>query len=87
MARKAYLKRQRHEIFDFRVFFHESVSSMLPSIPLGQFRIFSKIGGDIRSSRCTTSVNDTGGKWKKSSTGKVGGKFATNLVDTGGVPP
>ena len=30
-------------------------------------RIFSKIRGDIGSSRCTTGVVDTGGKWKKSS--------------------
>jgi hypothetical protein len=32
-----------------------------PSIPLEQFRIFSKIHGDICCSRCTTSVVDTGG--------------------------
>jgi hypothetical protein len=30
-----------------------------------------KIRGDIHSSRCTTGVNDTGGKWKKSSIIKV----------------
>jgi hypothetical protein len=40
-------------------------------IPLGPFRIFSKIGGDICSSSCTTGVVDTGGKWKKSSTIKI----------------
>ncbi len=40
-------------------------------IPLGLFQIFPKIGGDIRSSRCTTGVVDTGGKWKKSSIRKV----------------
>jgi hypothetical protein len=33
--------------------------------------MFSKIRGDIRSSRCTTGVVDTGGKWKKSSIIKV----------------
>jgi hypothetical protein len=51
-------------------FFHESVSLKLLSIPLGPFQI----SGYIRSSTCTTgvndtaiSVNDTGGKWKKSS--------------------
>ncbi len=46
---------------DFRllVFFHESVSPK----PLN----FSKIRGDIRSSRFATGVNDTGGKCKKSS--------------------
>jgi len=30
---------------------------------LGPFRIFSKIRGDIRKSRCTTGINDTGGKF------------------------
>jgi hypothetical protein len=30
------------------VFFHESVSPQPQSIPLGPFRIFSKIRGDIR---------------------------------------
>jgi hypothetical protein len=30
-----------------------------------------KIRGDIRGSRCTTGVNDTGGKWKKSSSRKT----------------
>ncbi len=33
----------------------------------GRFDFFFLIRGDIHSSRCTTSVNDTGGKWKKSS--------------------
>jgi hypothetical protein len=32
---------------------------------IGPFRIFSKIRGDIRSSRFATGVVDTGGKWKK----------------------
>jgi len=41
------------------------------SIPLGSFRIFSKIRRDIRSSRFATGVNDTGGKWKKSSVRKI----------------
>jgi hypothetical protein len=41
------------------------------SIPLGLFKIFPKIHGDIHSSRCTTNVVDTGGKWKKSSIIKV----------------
>ncbi len=58
------LKGQCHEIFDFR-FFHESVSPKHLSIPLRPFRNFSKILGGIRGSRCTTGVNDTGGKWKK----------------------
>ncbi len=37
-------------------FFHESVSPNPLSTPLGLFRIFSNIRGDIRSSRCTTGV-------------------------------
>jgi hypothetical protein len=43
------LKGQCHEIFVFWSF-HESVSPTPLSIPLGPFRIFSKIRGDIRSS-------------------------------------
>ncbi len=44
---------------------------------LGSFRIFSKILGDIRKSRFTTDVVDTGAK------------FATGINDTGGkiLPP
>ncbi len=48
-------------------FFHQSVSPQPLSIPFGPFRIFSKIRGDIRRSRLTTGVVDTGGKMKKSS--------------------
>ena len=66
-----YLKGQCHEIFASG-FFHESVSPQLQSIPFRPFRIFSKICGDIRESRCTTGINDTGGK------------FATGINDTGG---
>jgi hypothetical protein len=58
---------------DFRLlfFYHESVSPKPLRIPIGPFRIFSKIRGDIRSSRCTTGVADTGGKWQKSSNWKI----------------
>ncbi len=49
-------------------FFHKSVSPKPLIIPLGLFQVFPKIRGGIRSLRCTTGVNDTGGgKWKKSS--------------------
>jgi hypothetical protein len=41
--------------------FYESVTPQPQSITLGPFRIFSKIRGDIRSSRLTTGVADTGG--------------------------
>jgi hypothetical protein len=59
------LKGQCHKILDFW-FFHESVSSKPLGIPLGPLQIFSKILGDIRSSRCTPVVVDTGGKCTKS---------------------
>jgi hypothetical protein len=54
-------------------FFHELVSPKSLGIhyTLGPFRFFSKILGDIRSSRCTTGVVDTDGKWKISSIRKV----------------
>ncbi len=55
-------------------FLHGSVSPKPLIISLGPLRIFSKMRGDIRSSRCTTGVVDTGGK------------FATWVVDTGGAP-
>ncbi len=83
--------------FQLLVFFMNQFPPSPLSIPLGPFRIFSK----IRSSRCTTSVVDTGGKWKKSSIIKVliimfghlwfatgivdtGGKLAASIIDTGG---
>ncbi len=43
-------------------FFHESPSPKPLIITLGSFRFFSKIRRDIRKSRCTTGVNDIGGK-------------------------
>ncbi len=64
------LKGQCHEIFCFW-FFLESVSRKPLIIPLGPFRIFSKIRWDIRSSRFATGVNDTGGKWKTHSSRKI----------------
>jgi hypothetical protein len=59
------LKRQCHEIFDFR-FLHESVSPKPLGMPLGLFRIFL-----VAARGCTTGVVDTGGKWKKSSKRKI----------------
>jgi hypothetical protein len=56
------LKGQCHEVFCFWFFCYESVTPQPQSIPLGPFQIFSKIRGDIRSSRLTTGVADTGGK-------------------------
>jgi hypothetical protein len=66
-------------------FFDESVSPQPQSSPLGPFRIFSKIRGDIRKSRCTTGINDTGGKvLHHFPIVDTGGKFATGVNDTGG---
>ncbi len=50
--------------FLFLVFFHESVSPQPQSIPLRPFRIFSKIRGDIRKSRCSTGINRQRHRWQ-----------------------
>ncbi len=66
-------------------FFHESFFPQPQSIPLGTFRIFSKIRGDIRNSRCTTGINDTGNLPTVSRTPAA--NFSTSfasVVDTGG---
>ncbi len=65
-------KGQCHEIFCFW-FFRESSSPKPFNNSIGSFQILSKIRGDICKSRCTTGINDNGGK------------FATNtasVVDT-----
>jgi hypothetical protein len=94
------LKGQCHEIFCFR-FFHESPSPKPLIITLGSFRIFSKIRGDIRKSKCTfaTGINDTGGKFatrindinfatSSPCVVDTGGKFATGVNGAGGkLPP
>jgi hypothetical protein len=53
-----------------------SVSPQPQSFPLGPFQICLKICGDIHKSRCTTSVNDTGGKFA-AGINDTGGKFTT----------
>jgi hypothetical protein len=65
-------KGQFHEIFASG-FLYESSSSKTLKIILGSFQFFSKLG-DIHKSRCTTGVNNTGGK------------FATGINDTGRPP-
>jgi hypothetical protein len=77
------LKGQFPEIFCFR-FFYESVSPQPQSIPFRPFRFFSKIRGDIPESRCTTGINDTGGKIA-AGINDAGGQFATGISDTGGI--
>ncbi len=53
------------------------------SIPLGPIRIFSRIRGDIRSSRLTTGINDTGGEFA-TGVNDTDGKIAAGINDTGG---
>jgi hypothetical protein len=43
-------------------FFHGSPSPKPLKTALESFQNFSKIRGDIRKSRCTTGINDTGGE-------------------------
>jgi hypothetical protein len=52
----------------------------------GVISIFSKICGDIRKSRCITSINATSNTGGKFTAGAVdtGGKSANNVVDTSG---
>ena len=64
-------------------FFDESVSPQPQSIALGPFQIFSKIREDNRKSRCTTGINDTGGKFA-TGVSDTGGKIAAGINDTGG---
>jgi hypothetical protein len=77
--------------------FDESPSPKPLIITLGSFQIFWKIRGDIRKSRCTTDVNDTGGKLQPVSMTPAANlppvsltpaaNFATSspcVVDTGG---
>jgi hypothetical protein len=78
-----HLKGVWHEIYDLTSgFFHESVSPRPPSIPLGPFRIFSKIRGVIREWIFIAGVNDTGDKLF-SGVNNTGEKCIAGVVDTG----
>ncbi len=77
---------------EIETFLGPEMATSSQSIPLGPLGIFSKIRGDIRKSRCTTGINDTGGKFA-TGVNDIGGsttleklvaKFATGGVDTGG---
>ncbi len=74
--------------FLLQVFFHESPSPKPLKIKVGSFRIFSKIRGDIRKSRCTTGVSDTGGKLPPVKVHhrcqRHRSQIATGVNDTGG---
>ncbi len=62
--------------WDFRLrIFHVSVSPKTLSIPLVPFEIFLQIRWNIHSSRCTTGITGTGGK------------FTTGAIDTSGKLP
>ncbi len=90
------LKGQCHEIFNLWFFswisFFQATEHTIRAVSN-----FSKIRGDIRFSRFTTGVVDTGGKLKKSSLSRSSSLqsiwslilfplFATGVVDTGGAP-
>jgi hypothetical protein len=62
------LKGQCHEIFCFR-FFSYIIFLQAPENDTRVISNFSKIRGDIRKSRCTTGINNTGGK------SRAGGKL------------
>ncbi len=57
--KKILLKGVWHEILSFK-FFHESFYSETWSIPVMQFRICTKIRGDIRNFEFIAGVADTG---------------------------
>ena len=63
---------------DFRllVFFMNQFPPSPRVFHLDRFEFFAKIHGDIRESRCTTGVNDTGGK--------IAATIFASVVDTGG---
>jgi hypothetical protein len=63
------------------VFFMNQFPLPPQSIPFRPFQICSKIRGDIRESRCTTGINDTGGEIA-TGINDTGGKFATGISDT-----
>ena len=68
-------------------FFYESVSPQPQSIPLEPFLIFLKIRRDTHKSRCTTGINDTGGKFAtgvNNGSGKFPPVSMTPVNDTGG---
>jgi hypothetical protein len=87
--------------FHLPIFFHKSVSPGPLSIPLGKFRIFTKIRGDIcnfvfiacvvdTGDKLFNGVNDTGDKLsqqneKKTSCPKIF-SFIAGVVDTGDQP-
>jgi hypothetical protein len=77
------LKGQCHEIFCFWFFFHQSVSPQPHSIPLGPFRIFSKIRGDTVFAIQGAPPVSTTPAANFASVVDTGGKFAADVVDTG----
>jgi hypothetical protein len=75
-----HIKRENVTRYFASGFFHESSSPKPLKITLGSFKFFQKILGDILKSRCTTGINDTGGKF--SSVTNTNEKFATGISDT-----
>jgi hypothetical protein len=50
---------------------------------MNQFPPSPRVRGDIRKSRCTTAINNNGGKIA-TGINDIGGKFASDVNDTGG---
>ncbi len=67
------------DLFLLLVFFMNQFPPQPQSIPLGLIRVYSKIRGDIRSTRLTTGVVDTGGKRKRSLIRKMFKNFLGHL--------
>ncbi len=73
------LKGQCHEIFASGLF-HESPSPKALKITIGSFQIFPTIRGDIRKSRCTTGINDTGGALEQRISPRFKKKIEMSLI-------
>jgi hypothetical protein len=80
--RRCSLKRARITRFFASSFFHKLSSPRPLKITLGSFWIFLKIHRDIRKSRCTTGISDTGSKFAIGTAGgaDTGGKFTGGVV-------
>ncbi len=73
---------QCHEIFCFW-FFSWISFSLSPEYSINTVSNFSKIRGNICKSRCTTGINNTGGKFA-TGVNDAGNKIAAGINNTGG---
>jgi hypothetical protein len=75
------LKVQCHKIFCFR-FFSCIIFPQAPENNIGIISNFVSILRDVRKSRCTTGINDTGGKFA-AVVNYTGGKLAAGIHNIG----